>query len=347
MNVLFLCTGNSARSILGEVIFNELFSQHGKAYSAGSNPVGAVNPCALETLSEKGHSTQGLRSKGVDEFEDSAEIDLVISVCDNAANDCAVWQKNIKRLHWSLPDPAAITCAVDRKKAFENTYDEMLSRIMQLTKDTHAMPPRRGMMYVMSSPSGAGKTTITRALLEKNPDIRMSVSATTRSMRKGEEEGKSYFFVSQEEFNQMIKNGQMLEHASVFGNSYGTPRAPVEKALSEGKDIIFDIDWQGTQQLMEVARDDVVSVFILPPSTDALARRLKERAAKTHESAQDIKNRMAEASSEMSHYCEYDYVIINRDIDDAIKRAQAILDAEKIRRHRFAGLSEFVKSLRG
>lgn len=201
-------------------------------------------------------------------------------------------------------------------------------------------------MYVMSSPSGAGKTTITRALLEQNSGLALSVSATTRQKRAGEVEGRDYFFVTQERFDAMAAEGQMLEHATVFGRSYGTPRGPVEDALAAGRDVIFDIDWQGTQQLTEIAREDVVSVFILPPSRDALAARLKERAARTGERAADIAGRMEQASAEMSHYCEYDYVVVNTDVGAAIVQAQAILDAERARRHRLIGLSDFVKTLK-
>ncbi|MEC9235044.1 MAG: guanylate kinase, partial [Pseudomonadota bacterium] len=185
---------------------------------------------------------------------------------------------------------------------------------------------RRGLMFVLSSPSGAGKTTITRALLEKNPDATMSISATTRPRRAGEVHGQDYFFVDMAEFNEMVSKGDMLEHAKVFGNYYGTPRGPVEDALNDGKDIIFDIDWQGTQQLAEIARDDLVTVFVLPPSSEELERRLNNRARDTREKQEDIKGRMAKAADEMSHYSEYDYVLINKDIDETIKSAQMILD---------------------
>lgn len=201
-------------------------------------------------------------------------------------------------------------------------------------------------MYVMSSPSGAGKTTITRALLARNQRLSLSVSATTRPMRAGEVEGRDYFFVTQGRFDAMVAGGQMLEHAKVFGRSYGTPRLPVEAALDRGHDIAFDIDWQGTQQLTEIAREDVVSIFILPPSKEALLMRLKERARLTGESAADIAARMAEAAGEISHYCEYDYVIVNTDIEAAITQAQAILDAERVKRHRLLGLSDFVRGLK-
>lgn len=204
---------------------------------------------------------------------------------------------------------------------------------------------RRGLMFVLSSPSGAGKTTITRALLEKNPDATMSISATTRPRRAGEVHGQDYFFVDMAEFNEMVARGDMLEHAKVFGNYYGTPREAVEAALESGKDILFDIDWQGTQQLKEIARDDLVTVFVLPPSSEELERRLNNRARDTREKQEDIKGRMSKAADEMSHYSEYDYVLINKDIDETIKKAQMILDAERMRRRRQKGLSDMVRGM--
>lgn len=206
---------------------------------------------------------------------------------------------------------------------------------------------RRGLMYVMSSPSGAGKTTITRALLKDNPNLSISVSATTRKRRAGEVHGQDYFFVSTDEFRDMVDSGEMLEHAKVFDNYYGTPRTPVEKALSEGKDVIFDIDWQGTQQLSEIAREDLVTVFILPPARSELEKRLRNRSKDTLESESDIQGRMEKAADEMSHYTEYDYVIINNDVDEAIRKAQLIMDAEHIKRRRMVGLSDFVRGLKG
>lgn len=205
---------------------------------------------------------------------------------------------------------------------------------------------RRGLMYVLSSPSGAGKTTISRALLKNNPDLTISISATTRPRRAGEVQGKDYFFMSTEEFRDMAENGMLLEHAKVFDNYYGTPREPAEKALAEGKDVIFDIDWQGTQQLAEIARDDLVTVFILPPSRAELEKRLRHRSRDTRETEEQIRGRMAKAEAEISHYLEYDYVIVNSDIDDAIAKAQLILDSERLKRHRAVGLAEFVKGLR-
>ncbi len=201
-------------------------------------------------------------------------------------------------------------------------------------------------MYVMSSPSGAGKTTITRALLKNNSDLTISISATTRKRRAGEVHGQDYFFVSPEEFRDMVDNGEMLEHAKVFDNYYGTPRAPVEKALSDGQDVIFDIDWQGTQQLTEIAREDLVTVFILPPARAELEKRLRNRSRDTMETDSDIRGRMEKAADEMSHYTEYDYVIINSDVDEAIRKAQLILDAERIKRRRMVGLSDFVRGLK-
>ncbi len=205
---------------------------------------------------------------------------------------------------------------------------------------------RRGLMYVMSSPSGAGKTTITRELLKKNGDLTISVSATTRKRRAGEVHGQDYYFVTPDEFRDMVDNGEMLEHAKVFDNYYGTPRAPIEKAMAEGQDIIFDIDWQGTQQLSELAREDLVTVFILPPARAELEKRLRNRSRDTMESDSDIRGRMEKAADEMSHYSEYDYVIINNDVNEAIRKAQLILDAERIKRRRMVGLTDFVRGLK-
>jgi len=205
---------------------------------------------------------------------------------------------------------------------------------------------RRGLMYVLSSPSGAGKTTITRELLNNNADVTISISATTRQRRGGETHGKDYYFVSTEDFRNMVENEEMLEHAKVFDNYYGTPRGPVEDALQSGKDVIFDIDWQGTQKLAEIARDDLVTVFILPPSRGELEKRLRSRAENTLESEEQIQGRMSKASDEMSHYLEYDYVIVNNNIDYAIKKAQLILEGERLKRRRMVGLSDFVRGLK-
>lgn len=201
-------------------------------------------------------------------------------------------------------------------------------------------------MYVLSSPSGAGKTTITRALLKNNQDLTASISATTRQRRAGEVHGQDYFFVDTNKFREMVDNREMLEHAKVFDNYYGTPKGPVEEALSNGKDVIFDIDWQGTQQLFELAAEDLVRVFILPPSRMALEKRLRDRSKDTLETEEQIRGRMSKAADEMSHYTEYDYVIINEDIDKAITQAQLILDSERLKRRRLAGLSEFVRGLK-
>lgn len=205
---------------------------------------------------------------------------------------------------------------------------------------------RRGLMYVLSSPSGAGKTTITRALLKQNPELTISISATTRQRRAGEVHAQDYYFVDIPTFNAMVDAGDMLEHAKVFGNYYGTPRGPVEEALSNGQDVIFDIDWQGTQQLREVARDDLVTVFILPPSARDLENRLRNRSKDTLETDAQIRERMSKAADEMTHYSEYDYVLINTDVTAAIEQAQLILDAERLKRHRYGGLSDFVRGLK-
>lgn len=203
---------------------------------------------------------------------------------------------------------------------------------------------RRGLMLVLSSPSGAGKTTISRALLERDHGIAMSVSATTRPPRPGEVDGVDYHFVPAERFRAMVESGEFLEHARVFDNSYGTPRAPVEQALRRGKDVLFDIDWQGTQQLAQNARADLVSIFILPPSVAELERRLRSRA---QDSEEVVAKRMAKAADEMSHWREYDYIIVNHGIEESVQSVAAILHAERLRRDRQAGLAEFVARLRG
>lgn len=202
---------------------------------------------------------------------------------------------------------------------------------------------RRGLMLVLSSPSGAGKTTISRRLLEGEPGLTMSVSATTRPKRPGERDGVDYHFVDASIFDRMIKRGEFLEHARVFDHQYGTPRAPVEKALSAGQDVLFDIDWQGTQQLAESARNDLVSVFILPPSLKALEQRLKARA---QDSAEVVAKRMSKAADEMSHWREYQYIIVNDDFEISVQRVRAILFAERLKLDRQVGLGDFVKGLR-
>jgi len=201
---------------------------------------------------------------------------------------------------------------------------------------------RRGLMFVLSSPSGAGKTTLSRLLIERMSGLTMSVSATTRPMRPGEVEGRDYFFVDNARFASMATRNELLEWATVFDNRYGTPRAPVEAALASGQDVLFDIDWQGTQQLREKARDDVVSVFILPPSAADLEKRLHSRA---QDSDEVIRGRMSRASHEMSHWAEYDYIVINHDIDQAFAEVQSILQAERLRRERQSGLTTFVRQL--
>ncbi|MBC9876213.1 guanylate kinase [Bradyrhizobium sp. INPA01-394B] len=203
---------------------------------------------------------------------------------------------------------------------------------------------RRGLMFVLSSPSGAGKTTLSRMLIERMPGLKMSVSATTRAMRPGEVNGKDYSFVDKATFEGMVKAGELLEWATVFDNSYGTPRGPVEAALSAGQDVLFDIDWQGTQQLREKARADVVSVFILPPSAADLEKRLHSRA---QDSDEVIRKRMSRASHEMSHWAEYDYIVINYNVDDAFAEVQSILKAERLKRERRTGLVSFVRGLQG
>jgi guanylate kinase len=202
---------------------------------------------------------------------------------------------------------------------------------------------RRGLMLVLSSPSGAGKTTISRLLLPADDQIDLSVSVTTRARRPNEIDGADYHFVDQATFDAMVANDEFLEHALVFGHSYGTPRAPVEEALSAGEDVLFDIDWQGTQQLAEKAAKDLVRVFILPPSTAELERRLRKRAQDPEDVVQ---GRMARAADEMSHWAEYDYIVVNHDVAESLAQVQAILTAERLKRERQVGLHEFVEQLR-
>ena len=201
---------------------------------------------------------------------------------------------------------------------------------------------RRGLMLVLSSPSGAGKTTLSRMLLA-DPAVSLSVSVTTRPQRPAEQEGEHYHFIDKARFDAMVGNGALLEWAEVFGHRYGTPRAPVERALAAGRDVLFDIDWQGTQQMREKARHDLVSVFVLPPSATELARRLHTRA---QDSEDVIRSRMAKAADEMSHWAEYDYAIINRDIATSLMQLKSILTAERLKRERQQGLESFVKALR-
>ena len=202
---------------------------------------------------------------------------------------------------------------------------------------------RRGLMLVLSSPSGAGKTTLSRQLLENDPHIQLSVSCTTRDRRPGEQGGVDYHFVDAATFRDMIERDQFLEHARVFDHYYGTPSQPVEEALMAGRDMLFDIDWQGSQPLKEKGRDDLVTVFILPPSTRDLERRLISRA---QDAPDVVARRMAKAADEMSHWAEYDYTIINKDIGTSVMQLKAILMAERLKRERQLGLSDFVKALR-
>lgn len=201
---------------------------------------------------------------------------------------------------------------------------------------------RRGLLFILSSPSGAGKTTITRSLLANDPELRVSVSVTTRPPRPGEVDGKDYHFISKEQFTAMIDNNQLLEHAKVFGNYYGTPLKPVEDALANSQDIIFDIDWQGTQQLKQKLVNDLVTVFILPPSQEELERRLRSRQQDDETIIQD---RMQKASDEISHYSEYDYIIVNTNLEKSIQKAQSILEAERCKRRRLTALTDFVREL--
>jgi guanylate kinase len=205
------------------------------------------------------------------------------------------------------------------------------------------MVERRGLMFVLSSPSGAGKTTLSRMLIAETPNLAMSVSATTRPKRPGEEEGRDYFFVDHSRFDQLVGDDALLEWAHVFGNRYGTPRGPVDAALAGGQDVLFDIDWQGTQQLRSRAPKDVVSVFILPPSAQALEQRLHTRA---QDSDEVIRARMKKAGDEMSRYDAYDYIVVNDNIGIAFESVRAILRAEQLRRDRQVGLADFVEGLR-
>jgi guanylate kinase len=203
---------------------------------------------------------------------------------------------------------------------------------------------RRGLMLVMSSPSGAGKTSISRAVMGEEPEIRMSISVTTRTRRPAEVDGRDYHFITTERFQAMVEAGELLEHATVYGNAYGTPREPVEAALAEGRDVLFDIDWQGAQQLREAAGDDMVGIFILPPSTGELAARLRTRA---QDSEDTVRYRLAQIANDVTHWPEYDYVLINQDLANSVAAVRAILAAERLRRVRQPGLGEFVKQFRG
>ena len=201
---------------------------------------------------------------------------------------------------------------------------------------------RRGLMLVLSSPSGAGKTTLSRMLLKADRAVELSVSVTTRPRRRGEVNGRDYHFIDRDQFDAMVKAGDLLEWAEVFGHYYGTPRKPVQKALKRGRDVLFDIDWQGTQQLSEKARGDIASIFVLPPSIPELERRLHTRAL---DDEAVIRRRMAKAASELSHWAEYDYVIINDTLDHAFAEVQTILAAERMKRDRQAWISAYVRRL--
>ena len=201
---------------------------------------------------------------------------------------------------------------------------------------------RRGLLIVLSSPSGAGKSTISRMLLESDPHITLSISATTRPKRPGEVEGVDYHFVGEAEFQRMVREGEFAEWAPVFDHHYGSPQAPIKAALREGRDVIFDIDWQGTQQLHAAMGEDLVRVFILPPSMKELDRRLHERGT---DSDKVIAGRMQRAAAEISHWAEYDYVLINEDMDECLREVRSILDAERLKRWRQAGLVSFVRDL--
>jgi guanylate kinase len=205
-----------------------------------------------------------------------------------------------------------------------------------------AVIERRGLLLVLSSPSGAGKTTLARGLLAADGEIAMSVSVTTRKARPGEADGRDYHFVDEQRFQAMLEKGELLEWATVFRNRYGTPRAPVEQAIAAGRDVLFDIDWQGSQQLAERMPGDVVRVFVLPPSGKVLEERLKSR---NQDPSEVVARRMAEAAAEISHWAEYDYVIVNADLARSLAGLQAILTAERLRRERISGLMAFVREL--
>ncbi|MEG8039946.1 guanylate kinase [Sphingomonas sp. LR60] len=212
----------------------------------------------------------------------------------------------------------------------------------RLTADPHHMK-RRGLLFVLSSPSGAGKSTIARMLLASEAELSLSVSATTRAIRKGEEDGRDYHFVSLDQFREMAANHEFLEWAHVFDQRYGTPRAPVDAMLSDGKDVLFDIDWQGAQQLHQIAGGDVVRVFILPPSMEELRRRLEGRATDAQEI---IERRMSRADAEISHWDGYDYVLVNDDVESCFAKVKTILAAERLKRSRQTGLIGFIRKLR-
>ncbi|MGH6919138.1 MAG: guanylate kinase [Geminicoccaceae bacterium] len=202
---------------------------------------------------------------------------------------------------------------------------------------------RRGLMLVLSSPSGAGKTSIAHGLLELEPALTLSVSVTTRPRRRGETDGVDYHFIDRARYDAMVRQGELLEHAEVYDHGYGTPRRAVEAALSAGRDVLFDIDWQGTQQLREIAGEDMVSVFILPPSTIELERRLHDRR---QDSAAEVRKRLSKVAADVTHWAEYDYVVINSDLALSVERTRAILVAERLKRRRQPGLADFVSQFR-
>jgi guanylate kinase len=215
---------------------------------------------------------------------------------------------------------------------------------MSLFRDTMPDPVRRrGLMLVVSSPSGAGKTSLTRRLLEQEPEVTLSISVTTRPRRPSETDGVHYHFISEERFAALVARGELLEHARVYGHSYGTPRGAVETALASGRDVLFDIDWQGAQQLRGAASDDMVGVFILPPSIPELERRLRSRA---QDSEATVRYRLAQISNDVTHWAEYEYVLINRDLEQSCGALRAILDAERLRRRRHPALNVFVQQFR-
>jgi guanylate kinase len=201
---------------------------------------------------------------------------------------------------------------------------------------------RRGLMLVLSSPSGAGKTTLSRRLLELDDNVTLSISVTTRKKRPSEMEGRDYYFIDRRRFDELVERGELLEWAEVFDNYYGTPKKPVMDALAAGRDVLFDIDWQGTQQLRESARPDMASIFVLPPSIRELERRLHTRAEDDYET---IHRRMAKVADELSHWSEYDYVVINDDLETAYSEVKTILTAERLKRERQPGLPDFVRRL--
>lgn len=211
-----------------------------------------------------------------------------------------------------------------------------------LTPDPETFGKRRGMMIILSSPSGAGKSSTSRMILAADKDIDLSVSATTRNIRPGEEDGVHYHFVSHDTFESMIADNAFFEHAKVFDNYYGTPKKPVFDALEQGKDVMFDIDWQGAQQMRHEAREDIVSIFLLPPSVADLKTRLM---ARNQDDEATVAKRMQGAEGEISHWAEYDYVLINRDLDETVRAVQSIIAAERLKRRRQPGTSKFAAQL--